>query len=805
MRYAWAVRAVAYDGMDEMRTFENNGLSEIRWFRVEDYCPPPIDLKVEAKSGRIYLNWIPPIEQSEVTVSYRQTDPVPYNGEFEADWFHVSTSGSDMILYDVRPGATYEYKVATTCSPGFPVYGPTRSITVPPFETHNPNCGVMSEIDISNHERLLTLNSGEMFFAGDFPVYAMEVTSDGNGVFNGTGYMLMSHFFNHIKLRVNLIDVIVNIDRRKIGGIVEGVYNPVKNSIADLGGNVSNNIKIDIKTNFTVSEDFNFIFNTDDNTITVTDNAGNYVGSIDISQIVAERQAADTDIFPVTVEDSQGDVYKLHTEKSVDANGSETTAIRAEKLEEDKPGLMIDRDFLFVTVEGTADTLMDGHTLTMPKRDTPINMEIGYHEKLLYNRAYQSLDDEYRKNTRIIKNRWSDSIHTDRTKWIINSKTVTGNRYEIDQSLNMTKLTINTEDAMPVIFRDTALKRDTLILGNRITGNQMTVNINIANSGILLFKPKNEQYYKDYGFDDAMNIQCQQAGDYETVQISGMTYYVPWLGVLPNIEAEIKLEYKSSNPELDSLILLESDKDGFIFVSNNQSNIELPCPIISNITLKVQGVKFYTVNAYSIQKGNIKTLIGRLKVESQEYQDVKKIRIIRIKRSDEKDYYPFTVSQKKELVNNINEYYKQAFLQFELDNSNYQDTLTIRQTSMEEVSSLNSIYKDLPEEKDKTSIYHIFVSNQVPGSIIEGAAHINSNVSILYQPTALNAIHELGHDLGLQHTFDNKNDGKEKVCIVGLRILPEYSTKNIMDYSYANESDHRYYFFLYQINHLKNK
>jgi hypothetical protein len=41
-RYAWAVRAIAYDGSDELRIFENNGLSEIREFKIEDWCPQEI-------------------------------------------------------------------------------------------------------------------------------------------------------------------------------------------------------------------------------------------------------------------------------------------------------------------------------------------------------------------------------------------------------------------------------------------------------------------------------------------------------------------------------------------------------------------------------------------------------------------------------------------------------------------------------------------------------------------------------------------------------------------------------------------
>jgi hypothetical protein len=319
MRYAWAVRAIAYDGLDEMRVFENNGLSEIRWFRVEDRCPHPIDLKVETDNGKIYFEWTPPIEQHEVTVSYRQTDPVPHNGEFEADWFHSTTTGNSIVLYDVRPEHTYEYRVATTCRPGFPVYGPARQITVPPIDTPNPNCGEFPEIDLSNRERLLALNSGDMFFAADFPVYAIEVKSDDNGVFNGTGYMVMSRFFNHMKIRVDLIDVVVNTDRRKIGGVVRSVYNPTKSSMADLdkvfeGGSSVGRVKsgmssVDIELDFVIPQNAVLTLDAAHNTVIVSDISRNQVGVIDISGISASRGGGG--IFPVTVQDSGGNIYKI--------------------------------------------------------------------------------------------------------------------------------------------------------------------------------------------------------------------------------------------------------------------------------------------------------------------------------------------------------------------------------------------------------------------------------------------------------------------------------------------------------------
>jgi hypothetical protein len=48
--------------------------------------------------------------------------------------------------------------------------------------------------------------------------------------------------------------------------------------------------------------------------------------------------------------------------------------------------------------------------------------------------------------------------------------------------------------------------------------------------------------------------------------ISGADYYVPWLGVVPNIAAEIKLEYvsKDTSPSSTSKIVLKCDRNGLL-------------------------------------------------------------------------------------------------------------------------------------------------------------------------------------------------------------------------------------------------
>jgi hypothetical protein len=275
---------------------------------------------------------------------------------------------------------------------------------------------------------------------------------------------------------------------------------------------------------------------------------------------------------------------------------------------------------------------------------------------------------------------------------------------------------------------------------------------------------------------------------------------VPWLGVLPNTEAEIKLEYTSSNPELDSLIVLECNSGKFKFIENNKNQTTKSTNFAQYVRLKVTDTGSYVVKAYSILKGNIKTQIGQLKVESKAYSPVKTVRIIRVRRSNENDYATLPIS-KQDLISQINIYYKQAFVYFELDNAFYLDTLAIEKSNTEAITDLQTqVYEKLPSRDE--NVYYIFICSQ-GANTQNGTGAVSGNFSVLYQISSITATHELGHNLGLQHTFEKKFEGKNGVCAIGNRLMSRGATFNIMDY--AGLDDRRKFFLLYQINHLKTK
>ncbi len=228
MRYAWAVQAIAKDGFDEVRVFENNGLSEIRWFTLADYCPPPAGVTAKADNGRISLEWVPLPEHIDFTVSYRK------KGVEGAEWFYTKTNLPRLTLYDVQPGYTYEYRIGSACKPETPIYGDTYTIAIPAVDTsYNPSCGKLPAVDVSNQNRLQALAPGEMFMASDFPVYVTGV-SGSNGTFSGEGYTIMPKLFLSAKLAVRWSNITINTDRRMVEGWVDGIYDEANSQIVDI-------------------------------------------------------------------------------------------------------------------------------------------------------------------------------------------------------------------------------------------------------------------------------------------------------------------------------------------------------------------------------------------------------------------------------------------------------------------------------------------------------------------------------------------------------------------------------------------
>jgi hypothetical protein len=230
-----------------------------------------------------------------------------------------------------------------------------------------------------------------------------------------------------------------------------------------------------------------------------------------------------------------------------------------------------------------------------------------------------------------------------------------------------------------------------------------------------------------------------------------------------------------------------------------------------NIKIELEDIGQFYIYAYLVNSSEVnKVQIGKLKVEVEPLKTLSnKIQIIRVRRSDE-DRFPDV--NKSLLLNQINTLYKQSFRQLELD-IDYTDTLIINQTQNDRIE-LKYFRKSITWDY-KNNIYYIFILNEKGINSNSGEANFplnsesNVNISILLGNTNEDvASHELGHNLGLLHTFEKETEAQSNHLILKHenRILPpEFSTRNIMDYiNQGTPPSHRRYFFKYQIDYLKN-
>ncbi len=225
-RYAWRVRAIAKQGVDEYDIFRNNGYSEIFYFSLQEDCQPPQMVASSVENGKITISWAPSPKMFEYRVEYRE------QGNADAAWFNMKTTDDRVTLYDVLPGRSYEYRVGGSCTEGITSFGDIRGFKVPQRDTAlMSRCGLIPNINITNRTPIAQLVSGDMIFAGDFPVRI--ITVNGAGSYSGTGYVMVP-FLGDQKVAVNFNGITVNTDRKLIGGVIMTTYDANK-KLASVG------------------------------------------------------------------------------------------------------------------------------------------------------------------------------------------------------------------------------------------------------------------------------------------------------------------------------------------------------------------------------------------------------------------------------------------------------------------------------------------------------------------------------------------------------------------------------------------
>ncbi|MDY0907606.1 fibronectin type III domain-containing protein [Pedobacter sp. CFBP9032] len=239
-RYAWRVRAVSTSPTGEQAdSYRNNGFSEIYWFTYQSDCKPPLAINSSVSSGRATINWTANpsnggIPAGGYTLQYRE------RSLSSSKWYSVNTLENRAMLYDIKPGSTYEYRVGSSCVAGNIGIGIdqatysdmlTLEINGNPKDTATVNCGMISpEISITNRTPIQALNHGDLIMAGGFPVKLTKVT--GGGSFSGEGYVTIP-MLGQLNVKVRFRGIQVNTERQLFGGVIETSYDPNEKQIAD--------------------------------------------------------------------------------------------------------------------------------------------------------------------------------------------------------------------------------------------------------------------------------------------------------------------------------------------------------------------------------------------------------------------------------------------------------------------------------------------------------------------------------------------------------------------------------------------
>lgn len=252
------------------------------------------------------------------TVEYRK------KGNDWNRWFNTETNNNKVIITDVAPGNSYEYRVGGICTVGAgATFSDIRVFTIPPRDSlRDKQCGILPNINLSNQNPLQSLSAGETVMVSDYPATILTVIANGSSSFSGTAAIKMNIFnIAEASVKATFNNVVFNTDKQLIKGFMVTTYDSTEKQIVDVdkifegGGNVGN-VKTgldstNVTLNFPVNkpEDIKVIVNPDGTAI------------INITGANGETKKITTPQLPTTIKDSEGNIYNVDKKGKVTKMG----------------------------------------------------------------------------------------------------------------------------------------------------------------------------------------------------------------------------------------------------------------------------------------------------------------------------------------------------------------------------------------------------------------------------------------------------------------------------------------------------
>ena len=322
-RYAWQVRALAREGVNEVGMFEHGGYSEISWFTLNDRCDAPRGLKAQPRFAKVDLSWSKVLGTTGYVVECR-----PKTKLNVYEWAQTEAAGEQLTLARLKPGWTYEWRVGTRCTGDRPVFSEVHEFTLSKYDENLlAACGkepVRSDLVREPH---LDIRAGDVVtIGGDYPMTITEVTPLGDGWYAGKGKTRLKTIIDApIALRFDRLRI--NVDKYQIDGTVEAAYDEGKGKIAntdyiDDGGKDLRPATLRIreqKLGYSLPESPRFLLKTPKffqeggNFLVETQDADGHPQTI---QLELQEGADYKSVFPMTVTDAEGNSYRIQPEES---------------------------------------------------------------------------------------------------------------------------------------------------------------------------------------------------------------------------------------------------------------------------------------------------------------------------------------------------------------------------------------------------------------------------------------------------------------------------------------------------------